>query len=311
MAALGLAGAPAASANLVGIIDDPPGDSSDPAPARDLLDAALAYDRRRGGLTGTVRFRGAPTSDTAGLVTLFAGRRTAEGCNGYPALGFSTYTDGNYPRWHVFDAPGATGVYGETRKSGARTAVQQFEAVDRRMAGKRPDCMIATLTAPGDASIVYDSTGPIPLVAQPVTQIRLRNVPKRMPANRTRRIRVTVSNAGDAPTGPVRLRVAAARGLRAAPKTSRLRTIAPGKSRTVTLRVSLSSRARAQTPLKLTATAGKQKVEASARIALQRPARKNGSGGGGSGSDRPPTLCNRWIPDISGETGGSLGLVPC
>lgn len=308
---LGLAGAPAASANLVGIAEDPPGDSSDPAAGRDIIGAALAYDRRRGGLVGMVRFRGAPTASTAGLLAIFAGRRTAEGCNGYPAVGFSTDTDGSRARWHVFAGPEASGVFGDTRKSGVRTAVQQFEAVDRRLAGKNPDCVIATLTAPGDASVVYDSTGPIPITAEPVTQLRLRNVPKRMPADRTRRVRVTVTNAGDAPTARVRLRVAAARGLRVTPTTTRLKPISAGKSRTVTLRVSLSTRARAQTPLKLTATAGEQRVEASARIALQRPTRKNGSNGSGSGPTRPPTVCNRWMPDISGETGGSLALVPC
>lgn len=307
---LGLAGAPAASASLVAIAEDPPGDSSDPAPARDILNAALGYDRRRGALVGMVRFRGAPTADTAGLITIFAGTRTPEGCNGYPAVGFSTVTDGLRPRWHVFEAAGSSGVFGDTRKSGAGTAIQQFEAVDRKMAGKQPDCMIATLTAPGDASVLYDTTGPIPLVAQPVTQLRLQGVPKRLPADRPRRVRVTVTNAGDAPTRPVRLRVASARGLRATPASSRMQAIAPGKSRTVTLRVSLSSRARAQTPLKLTATAGDQKVEAVGRIALQRPARKGGSGSG-SGTSRPPTVCNRWMPDISGETGGSLALVPC
>lgn len=307
---LGLVAAPVASANLVGIADDPAGDAADPAPARDLVGAALGYDRRRGGLIGMVRFRGAPTSGTSGLVTIFAGKSTPEGCNGYPAVGFSTPTDGNDPRWHLFEGPQTVGVFGSPRTSGARTAVQRFEVIDRRLAGKQPDCMIATLTAPGDASVVYDSTGPIPLVAEPVTQLQLRDVPKRMRANRARRVRVTVSNAGDAPTAEVRVRVASARGLRVGPTTARLRSIAPGKSRTVTLRVSLSARARAQTTLKVTATAGKQKVEASGRIALQRPARQGGTSGG-SGAGRPPMVCNRWIPDFSGESGGYLGLVPC
>ncbi len=310
--ALGLAGAPAASANLVGATEDPAGDASDPAPGRDIVGAALAYDHRRGALVGQVRFRGVPTMSTSGLLTIFAGMRTPEGCNGYPALGFSRTSDGSFTRWHLFESIGSSVASGSARTTGARTAEQRFEIVDRQLAGKKPDCVIATLTATGDASVVYDTTGPIPVAPVPVTQLRLRDVPRRLPADRTRRVRVTVSNAGDAPTRPVRLRVSSARGLRATPTTSRLKAIAPGKSRTVTLRVSLTSRARAQTELKMTATAGQQKVQASSRITLQRPARPSGSGGSGSGSaPRPPMTCNRWMPDLSGQTGGSLALVPC
>lgn len=32
--------------------------------------------------------------------------------------------------------------------------------------------------------------------------------------------------------------------------------------------------------------------------------------GGGGGSQRPRT-CVKYFPDLSGETGGSLGIVPC
>jgi hypothetical protein len=102
--------------------------------------------------------------------------------------------------------------------------------------------------------------------------------------------------------------VAGARGLRVSPSTRTLAPLAAGRTRTATLRVRLSTRARASTRLRVTATAGDQRVRTEGRIRLLRPSSGGGGGGGGS---TPPRTCNRWMPDISGETGGSLVLVPC
>lgn len=59
----------------------------------------------------------------------------------------------------------------------------------------------------------------------------------------------------------------------------------------------------------LLALGGDQTVAAEGDIRLRRPAR--GGGGGGSGTPTPPRTCTRWVPDFTGESGGSLGLVPC
>jgi hypothetical protein len=306
---LGVAATPA-GATHVGVGEDPAGDAASPHPAHDITGAALAYDRRRGALVGSVRLRGVATAATEGVLTLFAGRRTATGCDGYPAQGLSTFTASFRASWHVFPAPGehVGGGVDRAEKSGERTTVQRMEATDRRLAGGTPDCAIATLTQPGDASVVLDTTGPIALRPVPVLGAALRGVPSRLRPGRTARVRVLVTNAGDAPTGRIRLRVAGARGLRVSPSTRTLAPLAAGRTRTATLRVRLSTRARASTRLRVTATAGDQRVRTEGRIRLLRPSSGGGGGGGGS---TPPRTCNRWMPDISGETGGSLVLVPC
>ncbi len=307
---LGVAPAPA-GANLVGVGEDPAGDAASPHPAHDITGAALAYDRRRGALVGSVRLRGVATAASESVLTLFAGRRTATGCDGYPAQGLSTSTTSFRASWHVLPAPGQTlgGGVDRAEKSGERTTVQRMEATDRRLAGGTPDCAIATLTRPGDASVVLDTTGPIALRPVPVLGIALRGVPSRLRPGRTARVRVLVTNAGDASTARVRLRVAGARGLQVSPSTRTLTPLAVGRTRTATLRVRLSARARSSTRLRVTATAGDQRVRTEGRIRLVRPS--SGSGGGGGGATTPPRTCNRWMPDISGETGGSLVLLPC
>lgn len=304
-----LAGAPAARANLVGGANDPVGDASDPSPGRDLTGAGLAYDKRRGALVGAVGVRQDPTRETGGFLTLFAGTRTPTGCDGYPAIGFATSTSVFDARFSVLEGPGATGASGGARKRGGQTTLQRFEVVDARLRGRSPDCAVATLTAPGNPSVVWDTTGPIALTPRPVLSGRLSGVPKELRAGRSQRVRVTLENDGDAPTRAGRLTVAGARGLKTTPRSAKVAAIPAGGRRTTTFRVSLSSRARPTTTLKVTATAGEQRVRAEGRIRLRRPAR-SGGGGGGSVPDLPRT-CTRYSPDLFGDTGGSLVLVPC
>jgi hypothetical protein len=304
-----LGAAPVAHASLVGSANDPVGDATDPSPGRDLIGAGLAYDKRRGALVGAVGLRQDPTRETGGLLTLFAGTRTTTGCDGYPAIGFATSTSAFDARWTVLTAPGAAGPSDGARKRGGQTTLQRFEVVDARLKGRTPDCAVATLTAPGDASVVWDTTGPIALVPQPALAGRLTGVPKELRAGRTQRVRVTLTNDGDAPTRAGRLTFAGARGLKTTPRSAKVPAIPAGGRRTTTFRVSLTRRARPTTTLRVTATAGEQRVRAEGRVRLRRPAR-SGGGGGGSLPDLPRT-CTRYSPDLFGDTGGSLVLVPC
>lgn len=80
----------------------------------------------------------------------------------------------------------------------------------------------------------------------------------------------------------------------------------------MTVKVTLVRGARTTTEVPITASAGK--LRAKAEITLRRRATKNpSSGGGGSGSSTspPPRLCTHYLADLSGQSGGSLILVPC
>ncbi len=299
-----------ASANFVGQAKDPAGDAADPNPGRDIVGAGLAYDPRSGGLVGAVAMRGEP-GDAPGLLTLFAGMRTASGCNGYPAFGFGSLTDERGASWlRLDDGSGTAAARGDADKDGYRSALQELEATDRRLAGRRPNCAIAMLTEPGNAAVVYDSVGPIALVGQPVLGLRIGRVPKRIPEGKRRTIRVTVANTGNAPTRRVRLKVARAKGLKATVEPRVLKPIEAGHKRTVSVAVTLGAKASLATDLKVSAKAGKLVARAEDTLYVRRKGKPSTGGGGGGGYDGPKT-CVRFIPDLSGETGGSLGLVPC
>jgi hypothetical protein len=299
-----------ASANFVGQAKDPAGDSADASPERDLVGAGLAYDPRSGGLSGAVALRGAPEGAPA-LITLFAGTRTAAGCNGYPALGFGSLTNDYSASWlRLDDGSGTAAVRGRADKDGYRSAVQEFQVTDRQLAGRRPNCAIATLSESGNAAVVYDTVGPIALVGQPVLALRIGRVPKRVPEGKRRTIKVTVANIGNAPTRRVRVKVARAKGLKTTVKPRVLKRIAPGRKRTVSVAVRLGPKASLATDLKVSAKAGKLVARAEDTLYIRRKQKPSTGGGGGGGYDGPKT-CVRFIPDLSGQTGGSLGLVPC
>jgi len=304
----GLLAAPVAQGSYFGTADDPSGDSSDPSPGRDLTAAALSYDRRRGVLEGAVRMQ-APPGQAPGYVTLFAGLRTATGCDGYPALGFGSASDAFSARWLRLDDPSGAGPRGDARKRGGDTAVQRFSITDPQLAGLRPNCVIATLGNPDDATAVYDAVGPIELVARPELTVELSRVPTFLVGGRTRQITVTVRNVGDAATGPVRVRYALARGVRTQPRARSLPSIAAGGRRTTKVAVTLSARGTGSARLKVRATAGPLEARDDAALNRRR-ATKPGTGGGGGGGGGSH-LCTRYQADLSGQTGGSLILVPC
>jgi hypothetical protein len=297
-----LASAPVAAANFVATAEDPAADSTDPSPGRDLTAIGLSYDRS-GALFGTVRLRGEPTEETPALVTLFAGTRTASGCNGTPAAGFGSDSTDFGARWLRLDDPTGNGPRGDAAKVGTFSAVQEFEATEDQLAGQKLDCVIAMLSEPGNAANVYDTAGPLDLVAQPALALKIGGVPRKFASGRPRRIKLVLTNAGDAPTGSIRLKLSRARGLAVKAKRT-VKSIPPGGRRTVTATVTLGARARTITDLKVSASAGRLKVRAETELVLRKPGGGNGGGGGGG-------VCTRWIPDLSGETGGSLILVPC
>lgn len=295
-----------AEAAYVGAAKDPAGDSADPDPGRDITAVGLGYDRRSGALIGALRLRGAPSSESSAFITLVAGVRTASGCNGYPAIGFGSYSDEHGASWLKL-APTVATDRGEADKSGYLDAVQKFEITAGALAGNRPDCVVATLTEPGNPDNVYDSAGPVPLRPLAGLEAQLGNVPEVMRPGRERRLKLVLRNPGDAPTGRVQISVKRARGL-TVKLTRRLPSIAPGKRRSVTLRTTLANHAASPARLRVIARAGNLLARTEVSLDVLRGSPSKGDPDDGY---HAPQLCNRWIPDLSGETGGSLVLVPC
>lgn len=107
----------------------------------------------------------------------------------------------------------------------------------------------------------------------------------------------------------MKLRLGRARGVRLSPRARSLGTIAPGKRKTIRVKVRFTTRARSLTKLALRASSGRLVAQGTLRLRVRTP-RRPSLGGGGGGSDLPRT-CNRYSPDPFGDTGGSLILVPC
>ncbi len=304
--ALTLAAVSVAHANFVAVGNDPAGDAGDPNPGRDITGVGLAYDRRTGELAGAIQLRGEPSHETKAFVSVFAGTRTPGGCDGYPAAGFGFDSDGFGASWARLDDPAGNGPRGEADKRGVLAAVQRFEASDPQLAERRLHCVIATLSEPGNPANIYDRFGPVDLVGQPALSLRIGGVPRTFVPGRPRRIKLVLTNEGDAPTGPVRLKFRRARGLTVKTKTRTLTSIAPQRRTTVRATVSLSRRARTSTDLEVAAAAGRLIARQETTISVRRPTRPGGGGGGGGSRS-----CVRYLGDPSGQSGGSLILVPC
>ena len=295
---VGLA-APAPAAFLANGKDDA-GDSTDAHPGRDIVAVALSYDRREGTLRGGVRFAGEPEFDLPANLILVAGRRTATGCSG-----FGTQTNMRGVDWIRFDAPGVPpGARGIADKTYGE-AVEEYEASEKALAGKRPNCVIAQLDEPGNTGVVYDVAGPYPLRALPELDARLGKLPKAMTPGATKTVRVTLRNPGDASTGRIRLGVAGARGLKVKmPRT--VPALRPGAKRVVKLRVTLARGAKTCTDLRVTAIAKDGlRAQDKGELYLRTPSRPSAGGGGSSGGSGSK-LCYRytWLPPYG-------TLVPC
>ena len=202
-----------AEAHFVAVAEDPAGDSSDPNPARDLTAVGLSYDRRTGWLFGAIRLGDTPTEETDATVALFAGTRTASGCNGIPGAGFGSASIDFGARWLRVDDPSGAGPRGDAEKRGGLTDVQRFTVTDRQLAGLPVDCVYVGLSEPGNAANVYDTVDMLDLVPQPSLALKIRGMPRKFAPGRPRRIKLELSNPGDAPTGRIRLELSRARGL--------------------------------------------------------------------------------------------------
>jgi hypothetical protein len=301
-----------AHAAYVGSGSDPVGDPADGAAAHDIVAFGAAYRPAEGALIGVVRLAadGAGANDHV-RIHLMVGRRTPDGCAGYPAVGFRSYPSGGgaLTRWMRFaqlgDPEPEDGFGRQQSSDGGRT--WRFEVAERSLAGLTIDCAVAWTHHDESTAAFIDSTKEITLRAQPELVAELGKLPATQRAGQRRKVRVVLRNPGHAKTGRIRLSVAKARGL-SARHAKTVAPLKPGAKRTVTLTTSLTSRAKSTTRLRVTATAGDLRSRVDGQLRLAGSA---GGSGGSGGGDRPSQLCNRWMPDLSGETGGSLVLLPC
>jgi hypothetical protein len=304
-----LAVVPAAHANFIATVEDAAGDATQPDPGRDLAALTVDYDRRTGSLTGAVALHGTPDPDAPSFITLATAKRTAAGCDGYPAGVFGSYTDEWGASWLRLDTAGATPAErGEADKRGFSGAVQSFSAETPALVGQPFECVLAILSEPGNAANVFDTAGPVDLVGQPALAMRV-TTPERFKPNRAKRMRIRLENTGDAPTGTLQVRLSRARGVKTTPRRRALRPLAPGARKTIRIKLRLSGRARDVTDLEIKVGDGRLAGRETVPLRLRRP--RKGGGGSNPGGNAPSRVCTRWSPDLFGGTGGSLILVPC
>lgn len=302
-ASASLVATPIASANYVAVGTDSANDVATGQGGHDIIGVALVFNPRTGDLRAQVRLQGAPSGDAPADLYVLAARRTATGCDGFPAMGFSTLnTIVDVRALRLTGEPDPLGYPAD--KDGGDTPIQEFETSLSEFRGAAPDCVIARTAQWDDTQVTYDTAGPFALRGVPALQLELGKVPSSLRPGQTRTVRATVSNPGHAKTGPARLSTAKARGL-SVRHSRRIASIAPGERRTVALRVTLSAKAKTTTKLRVTAKApNKLTASADARLYLRKPSSGGGQGGGGGGN--PTKLCYRytWYPPY-GE------LVPC
>jgi hypothetical protein len=297
----------AADAGFIAETRDPSGDSTAAGPARDLLGVGIGFDRKTGYMAGIVALRGSPDEDSRAFLSVYAGMRTKDGCSGLPAAGFGAFTDSWGATWFRQQTPDRAS-HGEADKTGYRSRVQRFEIRDKRLSGKKWNCLGAVLTDPDDPSNIYDEVRATRFKGLPALALKMPNVRRAIPPNRVRKLRVVIRNPGDGPLRNVRLRVQRARGMKATPRVRKIGLIRPHTRRAVIVRVRLSRRAREKTDLRVRVRSGKLRASAGTTLRLKLP-KKPPSGGGGK--DGGSGVCVQYFPDLSGESGGSLGLVPC
>ncbi len=301
------AGTPAAQASFVGEAADPAGDAAAPEPGRDLVAAGLGYDRGSGRMQVLARLRGTPDATAPTSLVGYVGRRTANGCTGLPSAGLVGLTTGRATTWLRFDADAQTpSARGSGDRQGSGTTAQGLSAVDRRLQGMRPDCGRVALVDPDDGTRVFDEAT-FALTARPSLGVELLSLPRYVSQNRTHTLRVRVRNPGDAPTGTVRLRIGAIGGM-TAKRAHRVASVAPGRTRTIRVRVRFGSRAAGTNRLRATATAGGLRATAQRPVYVRRTSRRGT--GGGSGGGGTSSTCVQFFPGFGGDA-GSLGLVPC
>lgn len=255
--ALALIAAPAASAaynDRAADRRDAAGDAASPYGGHDIVELGFAY-LSTGVILARVDLREAPDPSAPAVLRIFAGTYSGRECAGNQ-LGFLSDVRSPSAVWKRVDvAPNPYEDSGSADKAGGLTAVQEFSAIERQFLGRYVECMYATTSDPQHPDVIYDTAGPftMPRMASAAFSARFAGVPRTVRPSHTRTVRLRLRNRGVVSTGPIRLSVGTARGLTvSAPRT--VRSVAPGSTRTVAVRVRLSPRASSRTRLRITAS---------------------------------------------------------
>jgi hypothetical protein len=297
-------------ASFAGSATDPEGDATDGHAAHDIVGFGALHSPGSGTLTGVIQLAGASADGGDSVQAgISVARRTPDGCPAYPAVGLASVirTGGPSVRWSWMAgaAPSSSDDDGYGRRETLENGrLLRFEVSDDRLKEGRFDCVLAWTNHSRTPETQIDVTSVTPMTAQAELTATLRGVPKRQKAGQRRTVRLVLHNPGHARTGKIRISVGKQRGL----SVRHARTVSPlgpGARRSVRVTTSLSPRSTSPTTtLRVTASAGSLKTRAEGVL------RRTGSAGG-SGGSHTPQLCNRWLPDITGNSGGSLTLVPC
>jgi hypothetical protein len=250
---------------------DEAGDSTTGRAAHDLLGAGIGFDRKTGHMVAVIRLRGEPNAFNRAFMSVYAGFWTPNGCSGFPLAGFGSYTDSFNATWFRQDTA-ESAKHGGAGKVGDREKIQKLWIKERRLAGRKWNCLNAALTDPDDPSVIYDQIKSVSIKGQPELMLKMPRVRRAIPPNQVRKLRIVIRNPGDGPLRNLRLRFPRVRGLKVAPRALRVKSIRPHTRRAVTVRVRLSRAAGAKTTLRVLARSGK--LKAPGRVTLRPSCRK-------------------------------------
>jgi hypothetical protein len=273
------------------------------APAQMLSGLSASYDVAAGAVRATATLDAPPSPAENAMLAVYVGKRDAGGvCDGAMVIAaFTGHSDTSTAWW----LNGQTTTAGPPRANDGASVT--ITATDPTLANQAWDCAWAKTVDPTDTEVEYDRVTGIDLaVTQPPpspTPAPSGNPPppaaakkaarlgvalagaKPLRRGRWQRVRVRVTNAGDAAARAVTLRIRPGRGAKLAKRRVRVGTLAPGGSRTLRLRV----RIRRATALTLIAKSGTLRSRARVPLTLRkrkRPARppvKPPAGGGLAG----------------------------
>ena len=265
----------------VAMLAAPAARAADPAQTLTALEGS--YDVAGGAVRATATLGAAPSPAQDALLAVYVGARDGTECVGKVLIATLTGDPDPSASWaFIGENPQAQPAQPRAVSGSAVTVA----VTDPALAGQAYDCVWArtldradnateysrftgvdlTVTAPPPAPTPTPAPEPppptpVPVPATPKLEITVDGV-KPLRRNRWLPVRVEVANVGAKPARKVTLRAKPGRGAKASKRRIRVGTLAPGKSRTVKLRL----RTRRAARVALTARSGK--VRATERVPL-------------------------------------------
>ena len=258
-------------------MDDGAGETS---AGRDIRSFAVQYDDETGAFTASATLGQPPSAAQDATLALYAGTATSDGDCTPPHTFALSFLD---PA--VTDA--AWAQTGDTAPKPAAKAVSDRTLTLTAAAngGAAYDCAWARTTSRADASVIYDTAGPVALAAPapppappppppPAPPAPPAPTPQPTPApppptvklaieapqltqvkrNRWTKVNVSVANAGRRSATKVKLQLTLAKGVQAKRRSVTFKRIRGGRKGTATLRLRLTKRAKATSVVKVRAS---------------------------------------------------------